>query len=95
MFKNIPHQDSAASGDDTSNKLIGQNGDKLKFGMTPFFYKTHGNFLENFATNLIFVNGELYIILKLRDLEIGQRSSFFNYCKKDYLTRCLKTLFFN
>jgi len=48
----------------------------MAIAMTPFFRKV-GNFVQNVVPWIIFLNDKLYIHLKLRNLEIGEHSSFF------------------
>ena len=51
------------------------------------YRRRFGTFVQNLVPKMIFLNGELYIILKLSNLEIGEHLSFFNYSNQVYLTR--------
>jgi len=51
----------------------------IQTGLSPFFRT--GLLVQNLRPQIIFLHRELHIISKLRNLEIREHSSFFNYWK--------------
>ena len=44
-----------------------------------FRFETNFFNVQNLPAEIIFLNGELHIIIKLKSFEIGERSIFFHY----------------
>ena len=60
------------------------------FYLDAVFYRTRGTFIPNLATEITFLNGELHIILKLGNLEIGY---FFQLLRQILFNATLKIRF--
>ena len=91
LLENKPLYENPLYNKETRNHVIIPTPSVLKlvfwsrlYAKTPFFTR-HGTFVQHFTPKLFFSKDELHIILKLRNLEIGEHSSFLNYWTQIWL----------